>query len=382
MERYSPAFSIAKKQRKKYKYDVAISVAVEDKDVAERIAVYFKEKGIRYFLYSEHRHKWGEHLLKIALDTYGAEARYILMITSKTFVKKYWVNIERQIAHIFSEGRKPHILQLRLDVTPVPGISREIIAEDWKNNPAEIANIIFEKLKQRDEFANNTEKGSELQFSLLLMILILISFFFFSQKGDEKKGKGEVPDKVEVAGNDIINDLSISRTEITVGEYRQYCLATKQSVPPGNFGEENCPIVNITYDEAEAYCRWLGGRLPTSIEWEHAASKNGNPSDRYSGADRASTVAQYSTEKPNPVAQKKPNALGIYDMTGNVSEWCNSDSAIEGKLFKIVKGGSYLSKIKPDPDSNQLRITYNDVADPTTRRPYIGFRVVFENKTY
>ena len=98
-----------------------------------------------------------------------------------------------------------------------------------------------------------------------------------------------------------------------------------------NIGAKN-PVTNVSWNDCQEFVRKLnsltGGsfRLPTEAEWEFAA-RGGNKSRgyKYSGSDNLGSVAWYwdnSDNKVHPVGSKSPNELGLYDMSGNVDEWC------------------------------------------------------------
>ena len=160
--------------------------------------------------------------------------------------------------------------------------------------------------------------------------------------------------KSEIAHTVTLSDFYIGKTEVTFKEYDIFCEATGRTKPENvqYWGRKNRPVYNVSWDNAVAYCEWLSNytgkdiRLPTEAEWEYAA-RGGNKSKGYfmSGFgdwtdneshmefirsnntalfawfdDREEETREHGT---GPVGQLRPNELGIYDMTGNVAEWCS-----------------------------------------------------------
>ena len=128
-----------------------------------------------------------------------------------------------------------------------------------------------------------------------------------------------------------------------------------------------------------------GYRLPTEAEWEYAA--RGGESHKYSGSNNIDEVAWYnnnSNEQPHPVGQKKANGFGLYDMSGNVWEWCSdawkreySSSAVVAPIYvdtsvakRVDRGGSWHSRAK------LIRVSYRSRGSASFRSHYQGFRVL------
>lgn len=181
------------------------------------------------------------------------------------------------------------------------------------------------------------------------------------------------------------------------------------NLPPSR---DEYPVLHVSWNDAAQYCNWLsrqqgliqvydfqkdtvqiisganGYRLPTEAEWEFAAAA-GMPlrSSLYSGADALGTVAWYegnTTKGPQKVGQKSPNALGFYDMSGNVWEWChdwydkhyykqspqdNPPGPGSGKE-RSLRGGSWNNNPK------HCRIANRTSRYPDFRDGSIGFRVL------
>ena len=187
----------------------------------------------------------------------------------------------------------------------------------------------------------------------------------------------------------------MGQTEATVGAYKRFAQATGRTMPYGpswdsTWTQDNLPMVMVTWDDARSYCTWAGGRLPTEAEWEYAA-RAGTQTQYYFGRD-AALLGDYAWYYSNSgsvahtVGQKKPNAWGLFDMLGNVWEWCQdwtgsypSQPATDPQgpssgIYRRLRGGAWYG----DTGSSRVSVRYGNYPGGRYYSLSFGFRCVRE----
>ncbi|MDR1881666.1 MAG: formylglycine-generating enzyme family protein [Prevotella sp.] len=185
-----------------------------------------------------------------------------------------------------------------------------------------------------------------------------------------------------------LNDFYISKYEVTQAEWESV-----MGYNPSCFKGEDLPVECVSYDNVKKFISKLNEktgkryRLPTEAEWEYAA-RGGNKSNRYkySGDENIDRVSWYndnSAGQPRLVGEKAPNELGIYDMSGNIHEWCsdwydstyyakspivNPQGQKSGKI-RVFRGGSWHS------DKKYCRVTNRSHTVSETKNYSLGFRI-------
>ena len=175
-----------------------------------------------------------------------------------------------------------------------------------------------------------------------------------------------------------VDAFRMSATEITNVQYEAFDPTHKRGEQGFSTGDDEA-VTMVSWDDAMAYCRWLSEqtgkhyRLPTEEEWEYAC--RAGTTTAYNTGDtfpESQWKVQKNTRDKEPVslqvAQFEPNAWGLYDMHGNVEEWCYNN--YDGTEFRVVRGGSHNTPVR------YLRSANRSASVQADRSVLLGFRVV------
>lgn len=218
-----------------------------------------------------------------------------------------------------------------------------------------------------------------------------------------------------------VDDFYMGRHEVTLSEFRKFVDETGYSTEaekgdgcfgwsagkwvmdknknwrnPGFAQDENHPVVCLSWNDTAAYADWVSEkmgkryRLPTEAEWEYAATSGGKK-EKWAGTNSEAEVGGYAWSKENAgdktqaVGRKKPNGLGLYDMSGNVFEWVsdwhapdyykispkNNPAGPANGREKVLRGGSWDNRLRNIRTTGRRRS-----AGPMARYNCDGFRLV------
>jgi sulfatase modifying factor 1 len=232
----------------------------------------------------------------------------------------------------------------------------------------------FDSLDKNDtELRVNKKSGFE-------MVVVQGGIFIMGGNDNEHTGQGadECPHKVS------ISDFSIGKYEVTQADWIEIMGSN-----PSHFQNCNdCPVEQVSWDDVKIFIQRVNNkyretyRLPTEDEWEFAA-RGGikSKSYKFSGSNKVEEVAWYSTNsngKSHSVGLLKSNELGLYDMSGNIWEWCSDwkipyPCDVEGKSFanvsKVLRGGTFAN------DSSSVRVRDRNGRGTSLRLNTLGFRL-------
>lgn len=207
-------------------------------------------------------------------------------------------------------------------------------------------------------------------------------------------GWGHDYDEAPVHKVTFKSGFRMSATEITNAQFEEFMPEHSAMRGKGGFsyGDDEA-VVNVSYDDAAAYCKWLSDktgrnfRLPTEAEWEYAC-RAGTYTLYYTGDGLPESMQKNQRTERNLVqvsletGLSEPNAFGLHDMHGNVEEWCldwygpyrsedqTDPAGHTGGLYRVTRGGSHNTPVE------FLRSANRSAAIPTDKHSQIGFRIV------
>jgi formylglycine-generating enzyme required for sulfatase activity len=218
-------------------------------------------------------------------------------------------------------------------------------------------------------------------FSMEFVLIPAGSFDMGSPDSEKERDGDEGP----VRRVQIAKAFYLGKHEVTQDQY----LAV-MGKNPSRFSGRNLPVETVSWDEAVACCKKMGGRLPTEAEWEYACRAGSGT--RFCGGDdpdyaQLGEYAWYANNSGNTthaVGQKKPNSFGLYDMYGNVCEWCSD-------WFAAYAGTPTVNPVGPSSGQHRVsrgggwysiprhcRSAFRNHDAPDSRIIGSGFRVVLD----
>ena len=180
----------------------------------------------------------------------------------------------------------------------------------------------------------------------------------------------------------ITKPFEMAVTETTVAQFRKYAKASGTKMPEQEtWSTDAHPVVNVTWAESAAFCKWAGGRLPTEAEAEYAA-RGGSPEVRYGPLGESAWYADNAGSSAHPVGLKKANAYGLFDILGNVWEWTadwysnvtyqsgDSRNPVGPRTgeYRVLRGGSWIY------GPRRVRASFRGRDTPTDQNYDVGFR--------
>ncbi len=388
---------------------IFLSYASEDRATADKIRVALQNDGHDVFFDREDLPPGGEYHARIRRGIEESELLVFLVspravdagsytLTELSIAEKAWPS---------PDGRVLPVILERVSIRELPAwLGSVTFLETPGSLPAEVAATVARMAR-----ANRRRRQLKwLPFFIIAVVAMAAGVAYLMTRGDAATRTGKdgaslllVPggkfamgdDEVSPAREVFVDTFYIDRFEVTTAQYAKFLAGTGGDAPEywdtlAGDATAQLPVIGVSWNDANAYCRWAGRRLPTESEWEKAA--RGTDARVYPWGDESPGMerANYQNSAPEPyagglsavgahAAGKSP--YGAEDLAGNASEWVSdwfSESFSSDDVYnprgpaegdqKVIRGGG-----RYDPP-DRLVSARRQYASPDTRGEDIGFR--------
>ena len=393
------------------KYDIFISHSTKDEKTIEDLCHYLEERNLHCFVAYRDVPKgkdWGEYIVN-AIEDCKVFVYVHTQASNKSKETTRELNLAFEAECLVIPFRIENIEYIKAKKYRLTNINW---LDAFPGNPEDYFGELFEKIKpyfpdriresdkieiqsrktelKKKELEEQQREGrEEIQIFNIKGVefkMLRVEGGTFQMGATSEQGS-DAYDKEYPVHSVTLSDYYIGQTQVT----QELWEAVMGSNPSEFKGDNQRPVENVSWNDCQEFIEKLNRltgknfRLPTEAEWEYAA-RGGNKSKgyKYSGSNDVNAVAWYgnnSRVKTLPVATKQSNELGLYDMSGNVWEWCQdwygdywsrSQSNPKGANIgshRILRGGGWCSR------AESVRVSYRYGSTPDDRDDSYGLRL-------
>lgn len=389
---------------------IFLSYASEDRATADAVRLALQSDGHDVFFDREDLPPGGEYHTRIRRGIEDSDL-VVFLVSPKALDSGSYTLTEVSIAEkkwATPDGRVLPVLLERVPMQDLPVYLRSVtFLETPGNVPAEVAGAVERMTRER----RRRKLRWFVPAAAVCVLTAGAAAWYLASRGasSTREGQDGAPAVLVTAGTFTMGDdenspirrlhvdaFYMDRFEVTTARYRKFLEATGTDNVPDYWDEiagersDEMPVVGVSWNEANAYCRWAGRRLPTEAEWEKSARGTDSRPYPWGEATPTLTHANYENSSPDTYATAlKPvgtypagkSPFGADDLAGNAAEWVadwwtesfpiddtyNPRGPAEGEK-KVIRGGG---RYDPAP---RVGSTWRQFASPDTRSPDIGFR--------
>ena len=380
-----------------YTYDVFISYSDDDRNWVDlELLPRLEREGVRFIDPSQFE-PGRPRLIEIERAT--QESRRTLLILTPAYLRDAWQQFDSILVGSRDlETGKWRVIPAIIRPCELPARLHALVSVDLSTDEACEWQRLISAVSPPQEVKKR--EGWEQILAIETVLIPAGEFWMGSAEDDPSALDNEKPQHKR-----LLPPYRIGKYPVTNAQYNAFVRATQHKAPEHwssdalirdgvvPLGKEAHPVVNVSYQDAVAFCRWLSAtekqyyRLPIEEEWEKAA--RGLDKRRYPWGDAwfreycNTRESRIRTTTPVTAYQEKgPSPFGVFDLSGNVAEWTCSwyerypnarcDGIHFGRTYRVVRGGSWVH------NARCARVSFRGRYKQDTRRPFLGFRVVSE----